>query len=184
MRWSLFNNEPGALFRKSRDLSNLSGFQSMLHGDSALGEHRLGFNVCCCGTKDAPSNRVHRFHSIPYGNVVLPGPCAVSYLDDPTESLVAYARLTSPADRGIEATSAADRARTTPTIAPLSEPECFLAVSIAISASAMATLKYCRHGAPEMAGPIHGASTLVGSMGAGRVSWTTQPAGVVLSRMH
>jgi len=139
----------------------------------------------CCGTKDAPSNRIDRFHSIPYVNVVVPGPCAVSYLDDPTEILVAYARLTSPTDRGIEATSAADRARTAATITPLSMPECFRVASTAISASAMATLKYCKHGAPEMAGPIHGVSSaLVGLMGAGRVSWTTQPAGVVLSLMH
>jgi len=137
------------------------------------------------GTNDAPSNCIRRFHSIPYGNVVLSGPCAVSDLDDPTESLVAHARLTSPTDRGIEATSAADRARTTPMITPLSEPECFRVAITAISASAMATLKYCKDGAPKMAGPIHGVpSALVGVMGAGRVSWTTQPAGVVLSLMH
>jgi hypothetical protein len=35
-----------------------------------------------------------------------------------------------PPNRGIEATSAADRARTTPTITPLSEPECFRVASI------------------------------------------------------
>jgi len=179
------NNEPGALIQKSRDLSHLSGFQPKQNGDSALGEHRHGLNVCCCGTNDAPSNRIRRFHPIPYGNVVLSGPCAVSDLDDPTESLVAHARLTSPTDRGIEATSAADRARTTPMITPLSEPECFRVAITAISASAMATLKYCKDGAPKMAGPIHGVpSALVGVMGAGRVSWTTQPAGVVLSLMH
>src|SRR6516162_1678527 len=92
---------------------------------------------------------------------VLPGPCAVSDLYDPTESLVAHARLTSPNDRGIDATSAADRARTTPTITPLSEPKCFRAASTAISASAMATLKYCKDGAPKMAGPIHGVPSAV-----------------------
>jgi hypothetical protein len=141
--------------------------------------------MCCCGTKDAPSNRICRFNSVPYGNVVLPGPCAVSDLDDPTESLVAHARLTSPDDRGIDATSAADRARTTPTITSLLEPECFRVASTAISASAMATLKYCKNGAPKMAGPIHGLpSALVGVRGAGMVSWTTQPAGVVLPLMH
>jgi len=37
-------------------------------------------------TKDTPSNRIRHFYSIPYGNVVLPGTCAVSDLDDPTES--------------------------------------------------------------------------------------------------
>jgi hypothetical protein len=111
--------------------------------------------------------------------------CAVSDLDDPTESLVAHARLTSPTDRGIEATSAADRARTTPTITPLSEPECFRVASIAISASAMATLKYWKDGAPKMAGPTHGVpSALVGLACAGIVSWTTQPAGVVSPLMH
>ena len=152
--------------------------------DSPLGERRHGFNVCCC-TKGAPSNRIRRFHSIPYGNVVLPGPHAVIDLDDPTESLVAHARLTSPNDRGIDATSAADRVRTTPTITPLSEPKCFRVASTAISASAMATLKYCKDGAPKMAGPVHGVpSALVGVMGTGIVSWTTQPAGVVLSLMH
>src|SRR5262249_9369431 len=165
---------------KSRDLGQLSGFQSKQNGDSVLGEHRHGFNVCCCGTKNAPSNCIRRFHPIPYGNVVLPGPCAVSDLDDPTESLVAHARLTSPTDRGIEATSAADRARTTPPITPLSDPDCFRVASIAISASAMATLKYWKDGAPKMAGPIHGVpSGLVGVVCAGIVSWTTQPAGVV-----
>ena len=134
---------------------------------------------------DAPSDRIRRFHSIPYGNVVLSGPCAVSDLDDPTESLVAHARLTSPTDRGIEATSAADRARTTPMVTSLLEPECFRVASIAISASAMATLKYWKDGAPKMAGPIHGVpSALVGLVCAGIVSWTTQPAGVVLSLMH
>jgi hypothetical protein len=170
---------------KSRDLGHLSGFQSKQNGDSALGEHRHGFNVRCCGTNDAPSDRIRRFHSIPYGDVVLSGPCAVSDLDDPTESLVAHARLTSPTDRGIEATSAADRARTTPTITPLSDPECFSVASIATSASAMATLKYWKDGAPEMAGPIHGVpSALVGVVCAGIVSWTTHPAGVVLPLMH
>jgi hypothetical protein len=64
-------------------------FQSKQNGDNPLGEHRHGFNVCCCGTKDAPSNR----------------PCSVSDLDDPTESLVGHARLTSPNDRGIDGTS-------------------------------------------------------------------------------
>jgi len=130
--------------------------------------------MSCCGTKDTPSNRIRRFHSIPYGNVVLPGPCAVSDLDDPTESLVAHARLTSPNDRGIDATSADDRARTTPTITPLSEPECFRVASTAISASAMATLKYCKDGAPKMVGPIHEVpSAVVGVTCAGIVSWTT-----------
>ena len=137
------------------------------------------------GTNDAPSNCIRRFHSIPYGNVVLSGPCAVSDLDDPTESLVAHARLTSPTDRAIEATSAADRARTTPMITSPLEPECFRVAVTAISASAIATLKYCKDGAPKMAGPIHGVPfALVGVMGAGRVSWTTQPAGAVLSLMH
>jgi hypothetical protein len=179
------NNEPGALIGRSRDLGHLSGFQSKQNGDSALGEHRHGFNVCCCGTKDTPSNRIRRFRSIPYGNVVLSGPCAVSNLDDPTESLVAHARLTSPTDKGIEASSAADRARTTPMVTPLSEPKCSRVAITAISASGMATLKYCRDGAPKMAGPTHGVpSALLGVMGAGRVSWTTQPAGVALSLMH
>jgi hypothetical protein len=179
------NKEPGALIRKSRDLGHLSGFQPKQNGDSALGEHRHGFNVCCRGTDGAPSNRICRFHSILYGNVVLFGPCVVSDLDDPTESLVAHARLTSPTDRGIEATSAADRARTTPMVTPLSEPKCLRVAITAISASAMATLKYCKDGAPKMAGPTHGVpSALVGVMGAGRVSWTTQPAGAVLSLMH
>ena len=115
----------------------------------------------------------------------LDGRCAVSDLDDPTEILVAHARLTSPADRGIEATSAADRARTTATITRLSDPECFRVASIAISASAMATVKYWKDGAPKMAGPIHGApSALVGVTYTGIVSWTTQPAGVVLPLMH
>src|SRR5262249_9515438 len=101
------------------------------------------------------------------------------------ESWVAHARLTSPTDRGIEATSAADRARTTPTVNSLLEPECFRVASIAISASAMATLKYWKDGAPKMAGPIHGVpSALVGVLCAGIVSWTTQPVGVVLSLMH
>jgi hypothetical protein len=117
--------------------------------------------------------------------VVLPGPCAVSDLDDPTEGLVAHARLTSPNDRGIDATSAADRARTTPRITPLSQPKCFRVASTAVSTSAMATLKYCKDGAPKMAGPIHGVpSALVGVMCTGMVSWTTQPAGVVLPLMH
>jgi hypothetical protein len=170
---------------KSRDLGQLSGFQSKQDSDSPLGEHRHGFNVCCCGTKDAPSNRIRRFHSIPDGNVVPPGPCAVSDLDDPTESLVAQARLTSPNDRGIDATSTADRARTTPTITSPSQPKCFRVASTAISTSAMATLKYCKDGAPKMAGPIHGVpSALVGVMCTGIVSWTTQPAGDVLPLMH
>ena len=170
---------------KSRDLGQLSGFQSKKNGDSPLGEHCHGFNVCCCGTKDAPSNRIRRFHSIPYGNVVLPGPCAVSDLNNPTESVVAHAHLTSPNNRGIDATSAADRARTTPMITPLSEPEWFRVAVTAISASAMATLKYCKDGAPKMAGPIHGVpSAFVGVMCAGIVSWTTQPAGIVLPVMH
>ena len=141
-KWHTLSTMSPELVWKSRDLGQLSGFQSKQNGDSPLGEHRHGFNVCRCGTKDAPSNRIRRFHSIPYGNVVLPGPCAVSYLDDPTESLVAHARLTSPNDRGIDATSAADRARTTPTMTPLSEPKCFRVASTAFSASAMATLKY------------------------------------------
>src|SRR5262252_4679802 len=105
--------------------------------------------------------------------------------DDPTERLVPHARLTSPNDRGIDATSAADSARTTPTITPLSEPKCFRVASTAISASAMATLKYCKDGAPQMAGPIHGVpSAVVGVMRAGIVSRKTQPAGVVLPIMH
>ena len=133
------NNEPGAPIGKSRDLGHLSGFQPKQNGDSALGQH----------TNDAPSNCIRRFHSIPYGNVVLSGPCAVSDLDDPTESLVAHARLTSPTDRGIEATSAADRARTTPMITSLLEPECFRVAITAISVSAMATLKYCKDGATK-----------------------------------
>ena len=132
--------------------------------------------MSCCRTKDAPSNGIRRFHSVPYGNVVLPGPCAVSDLDDPTESLVAHARLTSPTDRGIEATSAADGAHTIPTITPLSEPECFRVASTAISASAMATLKYCKDGAPKMAGPIHGVpSAVAGVMCAGIAGQSNRP---------
>ena len=174
------SREPG-----SRDLGRLSGLQSKHNGNGPLGEHRHGYNVCCRGTKDTPSNRIRRFCSISHGNVVSPGSCAVSDLYDPTESLAAHARLTSPNDRGIDATSAADRARTAAMLTSLLEAECFRVASTAISASAIATLKYSKDGAPEMAGPIHGVpSALVVVMGAGTVSWTTQPAGVVLSLMH
>jgi hypothetical protein len=49
----------------------------------------------------------------------------------------------------------------------------------------MATLKYWKDGAPKMTGPIHGVpSARVGTAVAGTVSWTTQPAGVVLSLIH
>jgi hypothetical protein len=62
--------------------------------------------------------------------------------------------------------------------------KCFPVASAALWASAIATLKYRKDGAPNLSGPVHRPVGTDGVGSAGTVTWTTQPAGGALSVIH
>jgi hypothetical protein len=106
---------------------------------------------------------------------------------DPARALrtCAYAGLISPGLRPSAAISAKDRRLTACILRSSSSgmAKCFPVASVALWASAIATLKYWKDGAPNLTGPIHRPVGADGAGSAGTVTWITQPAGGALSVM-